>query len=227
MTLVYGNVLSIGNEEAFLELLESCFEDGYNNPQGCSEEDISNILVQCIWEIEADEASPNYEGGRIAFNTDGTLTYNALDNTTYTGTWFTWIEVNDLEGDLFIHFNIPDYNNTIAFYDWQIIFCSENLIELNSNDGSILALTKDCADDNFSDCSEEGIINMLAECQWISISNTFPDLQGKIFEFDTDGSVTTTDLGTSETFIGTFDTSSNLSGKVYIYISTYRILFKT
>jgi hypothetical protein len=152
VTLADGTVLSIGNEEAFLELLESCYGDDVIDDCGCNFE-FTPVCVQ--------------------YKEDGDVIVQVFPNAC----------TAECEG-----FTVADF--------------------------------VDCENDNSpTACSEEDIINMLTECQWTPISNTFPDLQGKIFEFDTDGSVTITDLGTSETFTGTFDTSSNLSGEVYIFFN--------
>jgi len=154
VTLDDGTVLTIGNEEEFIDLLVGCFGNDDNDDDCDCDEEFVPVCVQVI--------------------EDGVTLVYTFTNACYA----------ECEG-----YTPNDF--------------------VDCEDGN----------NNTSDCSEEGIINMLAECQWTSISNDFPNLQGKVFEFGADGSVTITDLGTSETFTGTFDTSINSSGQVLIFFN--------
>nr|WP_321243490.1 hypothetical protein [uncultured Psychroserpens sp.] len=164
VTLEDGTVLTIGNEEAFIELLETCFggNDGGNdcgcdevfdpvcvqyeengeviievfanacyaecegftendfvecgNQSGCSEEDVSILMVACqFWTVTIGDQEYTY-----IFGSDGTVTVNLDNEMITTGTWSTSIS-ND--GLVVVNINTESGNFTS---DWTVYDCNEN-----------------------------------------------------------------------------------------------------
>lgn len=236
-----GTLLTIGNEEAFLELLDYCFgddddcicpdnadpvcvqyeEDGEliivvyanacyaecegftaedfvecedNNPEDCSEENISAILQECIWYANT-SLIDTFVAETFTFNSDGSLSItNTVSGDTVTGNWET--STNPVSGDVFMLFTLPAPYDVISQLDWTIVVCSEGFIQLESGN-ELLMFERDCEDTN-SDCTPNTILPILLACPW-SVDESIT------YVFTADGTVTITGEGmtTSGTWFAT------------------------
>ena len=104
-----------------------CEDD--NNPQDCSEEDITNYLTQCEW-YGVSSLNPNNNSGLFTFNEDGTVSVT-IEGNTITGTWS--LSSNPQAGEVFMFISLPEPYGEVSNLDWTVTQCSEYFIGLESN----------------------------------------------------------------------------------------------
>ncbi|MEH6535561.1 MAG: hypothetical protein V7719_04155 [Psychroserpens sp.] len=78
----------------------------------------------------------------------------------------------------------------------------------------------DCEDDNNgADCSEEDISAILEECLWYAGTNLINTFIADTFTFNEDGTITITNTESEDTLTGTWETSSNPNGVVFVFLT--------
>lgn len=192
--MVNGELLTIGNEEAFINLLENCFENGgcpcpgdvnpvcveITTPSGGTE--IITFLNAC--EAECEGFTPN-----DFVNCDNNNPCDACENEEFIP---VCVQV-EVEGELVIY-TFP--NECYALCEG---FTPNNFVDCNNN--------------NPGDCSEQELSDYLLECNWYFTTSLY-DATVQYAQFFQDGTVTVNDEAT-----GSWNTASNPStAEVFMFL---------
>lgn len=113
-------------------------DDG-NNSGNCSEEAITNSLIQCEWYV-ASSVLNTTDDVTLDFDVDGSIDIE-IGDMELTGTWD--IASTPSTNDVFLFFNLPAPLDMVSALDWTVAECSEGYILLQSNN-DFLALERDC-----------------------------------------------------------------------------------
>ena len=217
-------VVTINGYNELEDVIEDCF-GGVDFVIDCSIEDITNTLVDCLWQIDFID----FNEFIYNFNNDGSYEVVSDNNILTTGTW------NILAGNdtFYISLNAdsPDFND-----EWMVTECDESL-EMQSliyPQAEIYTIYCDDDDDDDDDdeedydcSSEDGISNILSECPWII---DFIDFNEFIYTFNNDGSY---EVGSDNNILttGTWnfllinnDLTINLNADLAVYNDTWLIV---
>lgn len=125
---VFSNMCYAECEGFTLNNVIDCEDD--TNPVVCSEDDVSNFLVQCEW-FATSSLNPNNNPGIFTFNADGTVSV-FIEGNTITGTW--GLASNTPTGEVFMFLVLPAPYEGISNTDWAVVSCNEGFIALGFND---------------------------------------------------------------------------------------------
>lgn len=103
--------------------------DDDTNPSYCSEEELANYLVECVW-FGASSLNPNNNNGIFTFNADGTVSV-AIEGNTITGTWS--LASNPATAQVFMFISLPEPYVGVSNLDWTVTACNETFVGLESN----------------------------------------------------------------------------------------------
>jgi hypothetical protein len=151
-----GTIISVNSNEALEAAIaaaeNTCDEDDDNNynDQDCTQTQVTENLIDCFWRITNLDGNTQliYE---FYFNTDGSFTFSTEPNssTVFEGNW----EVATSQGNLVLNISNVSANITTFNGSWIIDECSENQLQLYSENQEV-TLEKSCENFTPFECFE-------------------------------------------------------------------------
>ena len=170
-------VVTINGYNELEDVIEDCF-GGVDFVIDCSIEDITNTLVDCLWQIDFID----FNEFIYNFNNDGSYEVGFDNNILTTGTW------NILPGNdtFYISLNVdsPDFNDELMVTECDESLEMQSLIYPQAEIYTIYCDDDDDDEEDYDCSSEDGISNILSECPWII---DFIDFNEFIYNFNLDG----------------------------------------
>lgn len=167
-TVLYLRVEASNSEFEIFEvtlIVEDC------NPNGCSETDVDNILMECDWFITNYNGSDDLSIYQLDFNADQELIItNTNNNSTITALWST---SGGPDGVIVEFSNVNGSNVQAITGNWTVVECTEGALVLNRENDQMV-IERDCNVNSF--CSEQDIMSYLLECIWIPVNYNGDDV---------------------------------------------------
>ena len=133
VTLVYanGNTITVNSNEELVSAIAEAEDDceGDNEEENCDEDDVTELLVECPWNIE--DQNNDFEIYQIIFYEDGTLAITEGDTTSAIGgQWNLSTTDNGLKLNLF---ELTAFQQDLGG-EWFIVDCDEDELEIVRED---------------------------------------------------------------------------------------------
>lgn len=151
-----GTIISVNSNEALEAAIaaaeNTCDEDDDNNynDEDCTQAQVTENLIDCFWRITNLDGNTQliYE---FYFNADGSFTFSTepTSSTVYEGNW----EVTASQGSLVLNISNVSANITTFNGSWIIDECSENELQLYSENQEV-TLQKSCENFTPFECFE-------------------------------------------------------------------------
>lgn len=131
-------VIDAESGDPFVVFERDCEDD---NPADCTEQDVDNYLLECIWNVVNFNGSDDLIIFNFDFNEDGTVTI-AGDQQTVTGMWST----TETDGGVKIELSGINAGNIQAVNgQWIVEECAEDRLALEGNNSdNFMVLERDC-----------------------------------------------------------------------------------
>ncbi|MBT8325121.1 MAG: hypothetical protein KJO96_07450 [Winogradskyella sp.] len=181
-TVLYLRIEASNSEFEIYEVVlvvEDC------EPNGCSELDVDNILMECSWFVTNYNGSDDLSIYQLDFNMDQELIItNTTDNSTITAGWSTF---GGPDGVVVEFSNVNGSNIQAISGNWTVVECSgEILVFTRENDQMVLE--RDCNTNNF--CNEQDVLANLLECVWVPVNYNGDDVfVNYVMQFNSDQSL--------------------------------------
>lgn len=218
LTVVYFNATLNNTYYARVELLEDGTFQTYqinllveSCVSSCTEVDVDNYLVACIWNVVNYNGSDNLIVYNLDFNSNGTLLITG-NGQTITSTWST-SETND---GVWVAFNSVNGPNIQAISgNWLITECEPDRLEMNQENNTMV-IEQNCIDNGM--CTEQDVDAILNDCEW-TITNYAGDSSFSIFNISFNANQEMIIESTNENYTGQWTTSQTGSGEVIVNLS--------
>jgi len=117
-------------------IVENC------NTSGCSQEDVNEFLIECVWNAANYNDSDSLIDYDLEFMENGDLIIS-MGTDTYTGSWSTE-NVGDGSGDIAVVLGVPAPDIQVIDGTWLVVECDEDRFELHTNTTDTLVIERDC-----------------------------------------------------------------------------------
>lgn len=199
VTLEYANgeTIEVNSNQELSDAIEAAEDDCDDDDYDCNEEDITELLIECPWDIN--DANNDFEIHQMIFYEDGTLQITEGDATVFIGG--NW-EVDSTDNGLVLNITeLTAYQDDLGG-EWLIVECDDDELDIVRGDYSI-ELEQDCEGD--LGCSIAEINANLGECAWLLETNLINTIAAVYVYFTPNGQILLDDGDGTESQIGTWE----------------------
>jgi len=112
------------------------------NTSGCSEDDVNEFLVECVWNAVSFNDSDDLTDYDLDFMENGDLIIS-MGTDTYTGSWSVE-SAGDGSGDIVVVLGVPAPDIQAIDGAWLVVECDEDRLELHTDTTDTLVIERDC-----------------------------------------------------------------------------------
>ena len=214
VTLQYanGDTLEVNSNQELSDAIEAAEDDCDDDVYECNEEDITELLIECPWDIN--DANNDFEIHQMIFYEDGSMQITEGDATVFIGG--NW-ELSSTDNGLVLHITeLTAYQDDLGG-EWLIVECDDDELQIVRGDYTI-ELEQYCEGD--TECSINDISANILECFWsLEVYNSNPQFVGLDFNFYGDNTFQISYNGETYDFVSYWSISVE-GGQIYLNLDT-------